>query len=369
MSKSHTDIQENIKSVIQRIATGPELSKNISREEAKRTMADILNGEIDPVQSAIFLIALRMKRETMDENLGVHDAIIESTITKTTSCESLINIADPYDGFSRNLPSSIFILPVLAELGYPILSHGVLAVGPKYGCTHHLTLKELGYNSLNSHEEIIDRLEDKNKGWAYADQSIFNPKLYSLMELRKKIIKRPVITTVEVLVKPVTSKNDHYFTGFVHKPYPPIYLELSRNAGFNSASVIRGTEGGIIPSLRQAGKVHFYENINNQDDVFEVKPEDLDILQSSRAVDIPEDIVRKETKDKIESKVDAIDIAKATLKSGLDALSGKDGPMMSCIQLGSAIVLHRISGDSMEQCSQEVLKVIKSGSALERFKK
>ena len=83
------------------------------------------------------------------------------------------------------------------------------------GCTDHLTLKELRYNSLNSHEEIIDRLEDKNIGWAYADQSIFNPKLYSLMELRKKIIKRPVITTVEVLVKPVTSKNDHYFTGFV----------------------------------------------------------------------------------------------------------------------------------------------------------
>ena len=103
--------------------------------------------------------------------------------------------------------------------------------------------------------------------------------------------------------------------------------------------------------------------------MFEIKPEDLDILQSSRAVDIPEDIIRKETKDKIESKVDAIDIAKATLKSGLDALSGKDGPMMSCIQLGSAIVLHRISGNSMEQCSQEVLKVIKSGSALERFKK
>ena len=69
---------ENMKSVIQRIATGPELSKNISREEAKQTMLDILNGEIDPVQAAIFLIALRMKRETMDENLGVHDAIIET---------------------------------------------------------------------------------------------------------------------------------------------------------------------------------------------------------------------------------------------------------------------------------------------------
>ena len=226
MNKSSTEAQENIKSVIQRIATGPELSKNISRDEAKRSMSDILNGEIDPVQSAIFLIALRMKRETMDENLGVHDAIIESTTTVDTSCDSLINIADPYDGFSRNLPSSIFILPVIAELGLPIVSHGVFSVGPKYGCTHHLTLKELGYNSNNDHQEIVERLENKDIGWAYADQSMFNPKLHNLMSLRKQIIKRPVITTVEVLVKPVSSKNDMFFTGFVHKPYPPIYLEL-----------------------------------------------------------------------------------------------------------------------------------------------
>ena len=106
---------------------------------------------------------------------------------------------------------------------------------------------------------------------------MFNPKLHNLMSLRKQIIKRPVITTVEVLVKPVSSKNDMFFTGFVHKPYPPIYLELSRNAQFNSATVIRGTEGGIIPSLRQTGKVHFYHSADKQDDYYDVIPEDLGI--------------------------------------------------------------------------------------------
>ena len=369
MNKSSTEAQENIKSVIQRIATGPELSKNISREEAKRSMSDILNGQIDPVQSAIFLIALRMKRETMDENLGVHDAIIESTTTVDTSCDSLINIADPYDGFSRNLPSSIFILPVIAELGLSIVSHGVFSVGPKYGCTHHLILKELGYNSNNGHQEIVERLENKDIGWAYADQSMFNPKLHNLMSLRKQIIKRPVITTVEVLVKPVSSKNDMFFTGFVHKPYPPIYLELSRNAQFNSATVIRGTEGGIIPSLRQTGKVHFYHSAGEQDDSYDVSPDELGIVQSSRAVDIPEEITRKNTKDKIESKVDAVDIAKETIKSGTSALSGNDGPMLSCIQLGAAIILQRATGNDLGNCSKEVLRVLKSGAALKRMKR
>ena len=331
-------------------------------------MLDILNDEIDPVQAAIFLIALRMKRETMDENLGVHDAIIETTQSVNITTDNLINIADPYDGFSRNLPSSIFLLPVLAELGYPIISHGVLSVGPKYGCTHHLTLKELNYNCENSHEEIAARLEDKNIGWAYADQSIFNPKLHNLMNLRKKIIKRPVITTVEVLVKPISSKHDAFFTGFVHKPYPPIYLELSRNAEFHSASVVRGTEGGIIPSLRQIGKVHYYDKPGEEDKMYEVKPEDLQIIDESRAVDIPEGIVRKDTKDKIESKVSATDIAKATVKSGQEALSGKNGAMKSCIQLGASIILQRMTGNDVKECSKEVLKVIDSGSALKRMK-
>ena len=63
--------KELIYSIIQRIATGPEMSKNISLDESRQGMQAILNNEIPDVQSAIFLIAMRMKRETMDENVGI----------------------------------------------------------------------------------------------------------------------------------------------------------------------------------------------------------------------------------------------------------------------------------------------------------
>ena len=77
----------------------------------------------------------------------------------------------------------------------------------------------------------------------------------------------------------------------------------------------------------------------------------------------------KNTKDKIESKVDAVDIAREAIKSGLDALSGNDSPMLSCIQLGAAIVLQRATGNDLGDCSKEVLRVLKSGAALKRMKK
>jgi len=50
-----------MRSAIQRVATGPELSKNLSRDEAHSVMLALLEGSADPVQAGVFLIGLRMK--------------------------------------------------------------------------------------------------------------------------------------------------------------------------------------------------------------------------------------------------------------------------------------------------------------------
>ena len=360
--------EELMKSVIQRVATGPELSKNISREEAKASMDSILNREVSDIRSAIFLIALRMKRETEDENLGVQDAMNENTSQITCALDNVINVADPYDGYTRNIPSSLYILPLLAELGFPAFSQGVESVGPKYGCTHHKILKLAGLDVLLSDKEVCDKLENKKIGWGYIDQSIFAPKLYGLKDLRSEIIKRPVITTIEVLANPIKAKNTHFVTGYVHKPYPPIYLMLARNAGFDSSIVIRGTEGGIVPSLRQKANAHFYLNKDKNDELIEIEPgKDLDINQTVRAVKIPDEFEKKAKLDKIEIKVDAKEIAKESLKLGMDALSGTAGPMRDCIALSTSIILQHVSQQSITDCFREINDVLDSGAALKRF--
>ena len=60
--------------IIKRVATGPELSKSVSSEEAHAGMLLLLDGLADRVQSAVFLIGLRVNRETEDENKGVLQA-------------------------------------------------------------------------------------------------------------------------------------------------------------------------------------------------------------------------------------------------------------------------------------------------------
>jgi anthranilate phosphoribosyltransferase len=253
------DPRAHMRSVIGRIATGPEYSKDISADEARDAMRIILNNQADPVQAGIFFIALRMKRETDDENIGVLDAITEVTETVSATTDEVAILADPYDGYSRSLTAAPFLPAVLAACGLPTVSTGVEDMGPKHGATHKKVLRAAGIDVDVTPADAAARMS--GAGWAYCDQSRFAPQLHGLTSLRSTIVKRPVLTTVEVLLTPVRgAKRTHFITGYVHKPYPRVYALLARHAGFDDALIIRGTEGGVIPSLRQDSRMYVGTN-------------------------------------------------------------------------------------------------------------
>jgi anthranilate phosphoribosyltransferase len=359
-----------MRSYLQRIATGPELSKDISLEETRHGMRLILNGEADPVQAGIFLIALRMKRESDDETRGMLEAIRESTIRVEADVDHVLDMADPYDGYNRTLPAAPFLPSVLAACGVPAFSHGVRSMGPKFGATHHQVLEAAGIDVGETPQRVAARLENSAVGWGYVDQSRFSPKLYELTELRRLIVKRPAITTTEVMAGPIVGRRaTHLVTGFVHKPYPRIYALLARHAGYESALLVRGTEGGIIPSLRQTGKIWHYHAKGEETEV-DIKPETLAIDQELRAVPLPEDLpgYRRKT-DGIASSVDAEAIAAEAARAGIEALEGKTGATFDSLVYGAALCLwHLGQRATLAEAAEHAREVIGSGKALSHFR-
>ncbi len=356
-----------MRSIIQRIATGPELSKDISREEARLGTKAILENRIDPVQAAIFFIALRMKRETLDENKGVLDAVLETTRRVVANVDEVVDIGDPYDGYNRCLPTAPFLGPLLAELGVHVVSHGLDRVGPKYGvCARHI-LQAAGVPVDLTPSQAAARLSDPALGWAYIDQAQSNPGLHSMVGLRAQIIKRPVLTTVEVLSKPIAGRNKtHFITGFVHKPYPPIYAELARTAGFDSACIIRGVEGGVVPSLRQAGRYFYYHDMGPESEVA-VDPVALGIRQDVRAVPLPGSVAAADGEDEIVAAIDIPATARVAAEAGMKALQGTKGAYYDALVLGGAIVLHHVGKSaSLADASAQIRAVLDSGRAAKR---
>jgi len=364
------ETQRQMRSIIQRIATGPELSKDIALEEARVGMSAILDSAVDPVQAGIFLIALRMKRETDDEQRGILDAVRDATEYAVADVDEVVDIADPYDGYNRCLPASPFLPAVLAECGVPAVTHGLDAVGPKFGVTHRHVMQAAGIDVDLTPAAAAARLSDPDVGWTYVDQRAFAPKLHDLVPLRGTIVKRQAITTVEVMAKPIHGrKKTHLVTGYVHKPYPRIYALLARHAGFDSALLVRGVEGGVVPSLRQAGVCFNYQQMGEEQS-FDIDPSAIGIEQNVRAVPLPDDLpTASRPGDEIAVAVDVPATAKAAAQAGMAALEGARGPTYDSLVFSGALILWHLGRErSLGAAADRVRAALDSGAAARRLR-
>lgn len=328
----------NLTPVLQKIATGPHLSKNLSEEEAYGAMQAILRGDVHDVQSGIFFIALRMKRESADEMIGIFRAILDDAPKQSVKVPALVTLADQYAGYARGLPASPFIPAVLSALQVPSVIHSPATMAPKYGLTPLSVLQAAGIQPHSSLQTAATTLET-NAGWVLLDQSVITPNLAALNTLRDLMVKRPCLSTIECCVQPFQAEQSNTLvTGYVHKPYPPIYAMCADIAGYSNAVFVRGVEGGVVPSLAQVSRYFPWQqsNHNGEGDVVAfdditltevpIEPAKLDLSHQERSVPWP----------KLETS-DHDGCAKVCAELGMEALQGQPGLMQDAVRLGAAV--------------------------------
>lgn len=350
-----SDAENLMRSIIERIATGPEMSKDISEDEAYRGMTAILDQQVGDVQAALFLIALRMKRETDAENRGVFRALLDNSPREAADVDELMTIADPFNGFDRGLPMSPFLPAVLAACGLPCLSCGVETVAPKFGLTHHHVLDAAGKSVGLSTGQAARQLAEADVGWAYLDQSVASPGLFRLRELRRLMVKRPLLSTCEVIMRPVAARRRSLaFVGYVHNNYPRVYAMLAETAGYDAALIVKGAEGGVVPSLQASGKL-FLARAGQPGEPVSVKPELVGIRHApARAVPAPDG--------------EPAENAPHALGHGLAALRGRTGAARdSLVYAGAIALLGAGRQESLAGGAEAVRRVLDSGEALRRF--
>jgi len=338
---------------IQNIAVGPDRGRNISRESASLVMSGILNREVDEVQAAVFLIALRMKRESIDEFLGLFDALQDSTATVTADVDDLLLLADPFNGYVRNISITPFIPATLSACGLNSVMHGVETVGPKHGVTAHKVLKLAGINTTRSAKDVANRLADI--GWGYVDQSCYAPELFALQDLRDRIVKRTALTTLERLLIPIKGKlNTHLVLGYVHKAYPEIYATVARVAGYKNLLLLKGVEGGLAPALNKPLR-RFFFNDELPDDIEAQKQ----LIESQLMFD---------AKSAARGAVNSNHPVEECLDVGLDVLGGIKSISRDSLCLSSAqILIAHQPHLSLPEAVEKVQMCLDNGSAKAHF--
>lgn len=345
--------KEAMREAIQNIAVGPDRGRDIPRDLTALVMRGILNADIDPIQTAVFLIALRMKRESLDEFLGLFDAMLASVQSITADVDDLLLLADPFDGYVRNNSMTPFLPAVLSACGHKAVIHGVETVGPKHGVTAHKVYKAAGIETLLDVQSVADKVAAI--GWGYADQSCYAPELFALQDLRDRIVKRTALTTLERLLIPIRGKqNTHLVLGYVHKAYPEIYARVAKEAGYQSVLLLKGVEGGLAPALNKPLRRFFFEG---------QLPSDIDaekqLLESQAIFNCRSAALAVEpTKGAVEQ----------CLETGMAVLSGVRSVARDSLCLATAqILIDHDSNLTLYDAVEKVQMCLDNGSAKERF--
>ncbi len=188
---------------------------------------------------------LRVRYETPEEYAGLRMSVQKTVAGPfggvVPDGDPIVQIAEPFDGVDR----SYLITPLLARhiqnLGYRVVSLVGRNSGPKYG-NNLLDLSEaLGSCFLKSRTELTN--VKPLLGW-YLDQRDMSPALDRWVDLRRQIIKRPFLSTLERFVDPVNARI--VIASAFHPPYAEKMVRLCEDAGFPSAIIVRNGQEGTL---------------------------------------------------------------------------------------------------------------------------
>ena len=346
--------ENRMKDCLQKIAAGPRLSKDLTESEAEDALSMILDGQVSQIRAGVFLIAARMKTETLPENIGYWRALQKRVAPTPVDLDQVLQIADPFDGFQRIPYYGFYAIPVIAQLGLPVYGHSALPLPPKFGITFE--------HILQNHYEVkngtcrIQALEKHR--FSYLNTADILPPLEALRSLRTEIVKRPMLATLEKILLPVKARHNILATTYFHRGYEVALTEIGKRSQFDRVIVGNGMEGTTLFGVHKDATV-FVQNDTHEAEQKKLSLQNL--YKEETAQRIAEAYAELKT---IESNLDTV------IKAGELALQTGQGP--ASLQIASqAGTLTHLAGffATAQEGFDKALALLESGKVYDSFSK
>ncbi|MDI6903311.1 MAG: anthranilate phosphoribosyltransferase [Methanocellales archaeon] len=298
-----------IKSAISKVIEREDLSE----EEARKTMEEMMSGVATDAQIAAFLTGLRTKGEKVEEIVAFAKVMREfcSRIdprVKGTLVDTCGTGGDRIKTFNISTVSAF----VAAGAGIPIAKHGNRSVTSKCGSAD--VLEMCGVNiglEPKKVEKCIERI-----GFGFMFAPIFHGAMKYATPVRREIGIRTVFNVLGPLTNPAGARAQ------VMGVYDPSLTETLANVlkelGTKHAMVVHGLDG--LDEISNVGKTKISELCDGNVNTYIMKPEDIGFLHARY-----EDV----------KGGDAEDNAVLMIK----LLNGGDGPRGDVILMNSAAAI------------------------------
>ncbi len=221
-------INDAIKKLVERV--------DLEENEVALIFEQMMNGEITESQIAAFLVALRIKGETIAEITGASRIMLDKATKLQHSFDNAVDLCgtggDNHGTFNVSTTASF----VVAGAGVPMAKHGNRSVSSPVGSAD--VLEALGINinlDVKESEQCFDEL-----GIAFLFAPVYHPAMKNVAVPRKEIGIRTIFNLLGPILNPAMVKRQ-VMGVYAEALIEPI-AKVLRNLGSEHAMVVHGSD-------------------------------------------------------------------------------------------------------------------------------
>ncbi|MDB5651892.1 MAG: anthranilate phosphoribosyltransferase [Hyphomicrobiales bacterium] len=249
------------KPLIGKVATG----SGLTRAEAELAFDNILSGEVTPAQMGAFLMALRVRGETVDEITGAVTAMRAKMTRVSAPADAIDIVGTGGDGAGTYNVSTLASL-IVAACGVPVAKHGNRAASSKSGASD--VLGALGVAIGLTPAAVEACIAETGIGFMMAQTH--HLAMRHVGPVRVELGTRTIFNILGPLSNPagVTRQLLGAFSLSLLQPM----AEVLRNLGSERVWLVHGSDG--LDEMTTTGATHVVALEHGQIRSFTVTPED-----------------------------------------------------------------------------------------------
>jgi anthranilate phosphoribosyltransferase len=311
--------------------------QNLTADEMRDVMRQIMSGNATDAQMAGFLIALRCKGETVDEIAAAVEVMRELASKVPITGDHIIDTCGTGGDGANTFNISTTCAFVVAAAGGQVAKHGNRSVSSSCGSAD--VLEAAGVNLDLSAEQVAQCVNDIGVGFLFA------PKHHGAMKhtsaVRKEMGVRTLFNLLGPLSNPASAPNQ--LIGVFAKEWVEPLAQVLQKLGSQHVLVVSADDG--LDEISIASATHIAELKNGVVSTYTVTPEQFG-LQRANLADL------------------SVDSATTSLRLVKSVLDNQPGAALDIVLLnaGAAIYAANLT-DSLMNGIEKARQVIANGSA------
>jgi anthranilate phosphoribosyltransferase len=251
--------------------------ESLNTTQAADVMNQIMTGGATPAQIGAYLIAMRMKGETVDEITGSAKIMREMATRVNVNAELVVDTCGTGGDASGTFNISTTVAFVVAGGGITVAKHGNRSVSSRSGSADVLTA--LGVNLEMTPGAVENCINEIGIGFLFAP--LFHSAMKHAIGPRREIGVRTLFNVLGPLTNPAGAGIQ--VLGVYAPELTDILAQVLVKLGSSHCFVVHGSDG--LDEITTTGPSHIAEGKNGVVDSYTINPEELG-LPLAKAADL-----------------------------------------------------------------------------------